>query len=513
MGIALSDTGQELADLDGQLLKPSANGPAGRTLLTVLDQTQSSLVKVRLGLARAQKAAAKVDVHVIPAGQQAAFVKSRDTIASALAGLDEFDRLVPVLTDVLGGDGVRTILVEQVNPAELRAGGGFIGTYSLLRTDHGVMTVIKSGNAYDLAEPRPMPGHPGFIPIPSPYREVIPNVSWSLVDSNIYPDFPSNARAALNFVEPRLGIKLDGVISMDYYTVVKMLELTGPLAVPGFAVTVDSNNFISLVLGGAIAGDSAHKAILSAMSGPLMQRVSALSPDRWPALIGALNTLAAERHLQAFFARDAVESEIDRVGWSGRLILGVVQDFMMEVESNYYGDKVNYFLNRQYTVVLTRNGNVLHHQVAIDLVNNTVCGTEERTSYKANFRLYFGIKATPIYDNLRSVIYPNPPAPAGVQVLDGWLPDVRCGGGQGHGVFEYDTQWTGSTRGLYQIYWQKQPGTLSDKVDLTWNDGSGHTFRVSGDLGQDRRITLSSAGIRLAAGQPAQVTLPSLSLG
>jgi hypothetical protein len=48
---------------------------------------------------------------------------------------------------------------------------------------------------------------------------------------------------------------------------------------------------------------------------------------------------------------------------------------------------------------------------------------------------------------------------------------------------------------------------------VTWNDGNSHTYTVSGDLGQDRVITLRLTGVTLTAGQPAQATLPSLSLG
>ena len=108
--------------------------------------------------------------------------------------------------------------------------------------------MIKSGNAADLIDPRPTPGQAGFIPLPSPYREVIPQTSWSFVDSNMFPDFASNAKTPRLFVQPRLGISIDGVISMDYYTVAKMLELTGPLAVPGYGMTVDANNFIPQML-------------------------------------------------------------------------------------------------------------------------------------------------------------------------------------------------------------------------------------------------------------------------
>jgi hypothetical protein len=513
MGVALSDTGQELADLDGELLKPSADGPAGRTLLTVLDQTHASLVKVRSSLARAQTAAAKVDLQVVPSGQQAAFVKARNTIATALAGLDEFDRLVPVLTDVLGGNGVRTILIEQVNPAELRAGGGFIGTYSLLRTDHGNMTVIKSGDSYDLALPRPLPGQPGFIPMPMPFRDVLAANSYSFVDSNIYPDFPSNAKSALSFVEPRLRLNIDAVIAIDFYAVAKMLELTGPLPVPGYGLTVDANNFIPHAIQIDLKDSATNKAVLSSIAGPLMARVTALPSDRWPALIAALNGLAAERHLQAYFKNDLVETEIERIGWAGMVNQSGNADYLMEVESNYGGDKANYFLNRHFTVVLTRNGSNLHHKVTVDLVNSSPAGVYIRTFYEVNVRLYVGATASNLSSNLRPVKYANPAPPAGTKLFDGWMTDIKCCGDKGQAVFEYDTPWTPSPRGLYEIYWQKQPGTVNDKIDVIWNAGDGQTFRVAGDLGQDRVIGLSSKSAALRVGQAGKATLPSLSLG
>lgn len=515
MGAAISDAGQELADLDGNLIKPpSTGGQEARTLLTVLGQTNSSLVAVRTDLDRAQKAAAQVDVQVLPAGQQTTFVKARDTIGSALAGLDEFERLVPVLTEVLGGNGARTFLIEQVNPAELRAGGGFIGTYSVLRADQGTLKLVASGDAYQLSEPRARLGQPGYVAPPGPLREsLIPNVSWSFVDSNFFPDFPSNAKAAEGFTQPRLGISIDAVISIDYYTVAKMLDLTGPLSLPAYRITVNAANFVSDVIQHDLAQDVIHKAILGAIAGPLMDRVATLPPDRWPGLIAALNELAAARHLQAYFNNDTVEKEIDRVGWSGGMNPTGSGDYLMEVESNLGATKANYFATRHFTVELTRNGATLHHKVTVDLVNNMPYQYHPREFYRGYLRLYVGNTASSTKDNLRPVQYPNPDPPPGLRVLDGWLPEIPGYGGHAQAVFEYDTPWQARDKGRDQIYWQKQPGTLSDKVDVTWNDGSGHTFTVSGDLGQDRIITLTTTGVSLTPGQPARAQLPSLSLG
>ena len=511
MGSAISEAGQELANLDAQLIKPAATGPAGRTLLTALDETNKSLVKVRDDLARARAAAATVKVEILPTGQQVTFTKARDTIDSALAGLDEFQRLVPVLTEVLGGNGKRTYLVEQVNPAELRAGGGFIGTYTLLSADQGALNVVKSGDSYDLANPRPQPWQSGFIPQPTPYREVIPDISWSFVDSNIHPDFPSNAIAAIQFAEPRIG-KIDAVISMDYYTVAKMLELIGPMAVPGYGTTVDGGNFVAEVVRADIAGTPSHKAILAAIAGPLMARVSALPPDRWPALIADLNTLASQRHLQAYFTNALVQNEIDRVGWSGVVNPTNAKEFFMEVEDNYYGNKDNYFLARHFTITLTRSGGVLHHTVTVDLTNRTPYGSYERVEYRAVMRLFVGGSISGTSHNLRQAKYANPAPPSGTSMLDGWL-YVQCCGGHGQAVFQYDTPWSGNPKGAAQIYWQKQPGTITDQVDVVWSDGAGHSYTASGDFAQDRVIRLSPSGVILAAGKAAQATLPSLGLG
>jgi len=54
---------------------------------------------------------------------------------------------------------------------------------------------------------------------------------------------------------------------------------------------------------------------------------------------------------------------------------------------------------------------------------------------------------------------------------------------------------------------------LNDAITVKWNDGSGHAYSSTGDLGQDRVITFSSRGVTLAAGRAAQAQLPSLSLG
>ncbi len=513
MGIAISDAGIELANLDGQLIKPaSTGGQQGQTLLAVLNQTNSSLVIVRKDLDLAQQAAARVDIGVVPAGQQASFLKAKGTITTAIAAADEFARLVPIMTEILGGNGTRSYLIEQVNPSELRPGGGFIGTYSVLQASQGSLKLIRSGSATDLIGSRSAAGQPGYVAPPGPIREFIPNTSWSFIDSNFFPDFPSNALAGEQFAQPYVG-HIDGVISIDYYTVAKMLELTGPLPVPGYGITLTGANFVSLVVQYDLVADPRHKAILSATAGTLMNRVATLPAAQWPALIGALNDLSTARHLQAYFNNDSVEKELNQIGWSGTLNPTDARDYMMEVESNLGGTKANYFVVRHFTVELTRNGSVLHHKVTIDLTDNMPFSYRPGEYYNAYLRLYVSNTASSVGDNLRRAKYPNPAPPAGTAMIDGWVPLFHGYGHSAQAVFNYDTLWIANGRGEAEIYWQKQPGTLPDAVTLKWIDGSGSTYTLSGDLGQDRVIRFSSRGLAVSPGQPARAQLPSLSLG
>jgi hypothetical protein len=511
LGVQLSGAGLELANLDSQLIRPTSAGSAGRTFLTVISQTSASLNSVRAYLIQAQSDASRVDIDLLPKAQQGTLVKARQSIDSGIQALNEFARLAPVLVEILGGNGARTYLVEQVNPAELRAGGGFIGSYSLIRADHGTITVLKSGNAYDLANPRPLPGHPGFIPQPTPYREVIPNISWSFVDSNVYPDFPSNAKAALQFVEPRIG-KVDGVIAFDYYTVAKMLALTGPIALPGYGFSVNSSNFVPELIRLDVVDNLAHKTLLAALAGPLMARVSTLPADQWPALIADMNTMASERHMQAYFTNSGVQAEMDRVGWSGTLNPTNASEYFMEVEDNYYGDKDNYFISRHYVITLTRDGNVLHQTVEVDLLNRTPAKITARVEYKAVVRLLVhGGMSTPS-DNLRRPIYADPAPPSGFGMIDGWI-YVQCCGSRGSAVLNFNSPWAPDGTARESIYWQKQQGTAGDTVTVIWDDGAGHKFTTNGDLTADRVINLSPTAVTLTAGQPGQAVLPTLSLG
>ena len=518
MGIQLSLAGLDLADLDGQLIQPTGGGQQGHSLLTMIGAVQSKIGVVRAELQKALQAADRIDMTVLPIAQRGTLGRARGSINQALTAIGQFQALVPVLTEVLGGNGTRNYLIEQVNPAELRPGGGFIGTYSVLRVNGGTLHLLRSGNATDLILPRATVGEVGYVAPPPPFEELIPGVGWSFIDSNFSPDFPSNAIWGEDFADPHLGMHVDAVVAIDYNTVAGLLSLTGPIAVPGYRLTLSATNFVPTVVQYDVESltdpnaATIHKAILSAVAGPLLERIVTLSPSQWPALLSTLNNLAASRHLQVYFNNGDVEKTMTQYGWSGVMKQPGTSDYMMEVEANLGGTKANYFVTRVYTVDLARNGGALHHKVTVDITDSMPYAYRPNEYYRAYIRMFVNGKATATTSDLSYPHYRAPAPPPDTKMIDGWVEFH----GYGHDrvvTFQWDTPWQGNGRGVEQVYWQKQPGTLNDAVTVTWHDGNGHTYKVSGDLSQDRVITLAATGVSLAQGQVGTAQLPSLGLG
>jgi len=512
MGTSLADAALIGVDIDATLVSPKPQAAKG--FLGVLGAIQPQLPAIKKQLTTAHQAALAVDPSVLPQSQAGALQKAIASIDKALASLDELATLLPVAGDILGANGERTYLVEQVAPAELRAGGGFVGSFSIVKADAGQMKLYRTGNIGAVEYPRPNRGQPGYVAPPGPLQLFIGRSSFGIADSNFFPDFKTSAKWAEYFTPKELNVKPDGVISIDPDVIAAMLLLTGPIKVPGYDITVDGKTFTSWLFEQQYALQNisgTKKYIFSAIAKVLIPKITSLPASRWPELITALNDLASKRHLQVYFNNDAAQGIMERYGWSGSLNPHNATDFMYEVESNFSATKTNHFLSRAYNVELSVVKGKLHHVVTISLVNNMPTGYEGGNLYGCFFRLYVPASAT----NLATLLplsqrgLPDDTVPAGYQVFQGWFEINPARYTDRTLSFAYDTPWAAT--GSHEIYWQKQPGTESDRITVTWRSG-GKSYVTSGTLATDRKIVLAPGSVTLVPGLAGSAVVPSLSL-
>jgi hypothetical protein len=516
MGAALNDAGTETASVDRQLLSPAKKDlHGGERLIGVLTSAGPSLTKIRADLARATAAAGLVDLALLPSAQRQTFAKARDQIQSGLAGIEEFQRLSPVLLEILGANGPRTYLIEQVDPAELRGGGGFIGSYSLLSADHGALKLGKSGDTGAIDAPYPLPGNKKYIAPPSGSLQFAQH-GWTFGDSNFSSDFPTGARAGEQLFLNETGAKVDGVISIDPTAVADLLQVTGPIAIPEYNTTAQASTFAEEVfqreekLANIVPG---KKNFFPAVADRLIEMISNLSSDAWPNLLNVLNGAVQARHLQVYFNDATVEGEMGRINWAGGTLTPTSnRESMLEVESNFSGNKSNHFIARSFDLTLVNENGKLHHHLVINLTNSTPNGYEGGRQYTSYLRFYYPASATDaVTQNLSRGRYPSDERPPGAKLADGWLNievNAKSGVGTYQVVIDYTTDF-GDTGHANEIYWQKQAGTQSDKVHVSYQTG-GKTFTADTDLGQDRLLSLTPQGVDVKAGSVPTAHLPIL---
>jgi hypothetical protein len=519
MGLALDDAGAGAATIDSALLKPASatDVHGGERLVQVLKATDPIVKHVVADLDRARQQANLIDVKVIPASQRASVAKAKGEIQKGLDGLNEFQKLSPALLDILGQSGSKTYLVEQVDPAELRAGGGFIGSFALLSIDKGKIALQQAAGVASIDYPYPTSGAKDYVRQPEPLDEFTGvGRGWVFGDSNFYPDFAASAKTGETLFLGQTGKKVDGVISIDPWAVGALLDVTGPLDVPKWNVRVDGKTFAEQVFvtqeSVANQGVGDRKAFFPDVANLMLEKLSTLPADQWPKLLSALNSTVTQRHLQVYFNTPATETELDRMGWTARMVKPAGQETMMEVESNFGGTKANHFLTRSYNLQLTASGGVLHHNLVIDYKDATPPGFLGGRTYRCYLRFYYPADATgdsaPIHS---ATTKPSGEKLDGLKMLDGWF-QINIDPHRGYGVYSVTMQWdTALPAGAISrsIYWQKQAGTISDAINVTYKVG-GKTFSASSDLSQDRVLVLTDGGVQVTNGSAGSAHLPTL---
>jgi hypothetical protein len=255
-----------------------------------------------------------------------------------------------VMPRLLGAEGPRTYLVLVQNHDELRATGGFLSGVGEVRVEEGQLVSVAFDDSYavdNLAVPHER--------TPADFQRVLLGELWFFRDTNWDPDFPASAARALTVYERDRGVAADGAIALDLAVLRALLEVTGPVDVPGMgppgtAVPVTAGN-VGLVVQaewgrseGEEEGDwwLRRKDFMGEIAQALIGRL--LSGDGVPlrSLAEALAGPLQEKHLLIYVEDGEAAELLGRLGWDGALgAPAASQDRLLVVDSNVGYNKVD----------------------------------------------------------------------------------------------------------------------------------------------------------------------------
>jgi len=153
-----------------------------------------------------------------------------------------FSEVGPVL---LGVDRPRKWMLVFQNGAEARSIGGFPGGWGILSASKGKLQLSKLYKETVLMK-KPLQNWQQIV---TPEQANLYGSDLSrFSDMNLSPDYPTNARLMVALEQQNFGVEVDGVLSMNEYSLADFMKVTGPVDV-GSRV-IDSTNAANYVTRG-----------------------------------------------------------------------------------------------------------------------------------------------------------------------------------------------------------------------------------------------------------------------
>jgi len=307
------------------------------SLTDLMAINQDNLIQALFGIKLAQEELTKVKVKSLPDNIQAAVISLEEKLPLVEEILSQAKNYSTALLSILGQDNPRQYLLIFQNNSELRASGGFIGTYGLLSLDKGAIKDLLVEGIYNIDGQL----REKVIP-PQPIQKI--STAWSMHDANWFADFPSSAEKVAWFYEKTGGPTVDGVISLTPTVVERLMELTGPLAMPAYDLTLTAENFIELIQYKVeIDYDkelNQPKRILADFAPMFIEALNKLSSSKRKEALLIIFDCLKEKHILIYFKEPSLESLVSQEGWSGEL-LTTDRDYLSVVSSNVNGYKTD----------------------------------------------------------------------------------------------------------------------------------------------------------------------------
>jgi len=380
-----------------------------------------------------------INLTNLPEAYHAKFLTLKNQSTALSDNLSGLVATAKKLKEVLGLSGDKRYLVVFQNNAELRASGGFLGSYALIDLRDGKIRNLEvpGGGAYDTEG-----GLKVRVAAPEPLWLV--NTLWHFWDANWWPDWPTTAQNLMWFYSKSDGPSVDGVISVTPTVIEDLLKITGPIDLNlEYGLTINSDNFwqtvqmiteqsnLAVENPVAVAGlptsslvvvtdlplqqnldtnpDNKPKKIIGDLLVKILEILpQKLTPDNLVNIIELLDNNLAGKQILMYFNDPILQSAASDRNWAG-VVADTDKDYLLVVNTNIAGQKTDRLIQED----------VAHlSEVAAD---GTIINTVKIT------RRHSGVKGT-VLTGVRNVDWLRVYVPAGSELLSssGWrVPDAK----------------------------------------------------------------------------------------
>ncbi|MBP6989551.1 DUF4012 domain-containing protein, partial [Candidatus Shapirobacteria bacterium] len=331
---------------------------------------------------------------LIPGRYRDQIQKYENMLAEARSYTEGLSKIVPILPEILGLDGKRReYMVLLQNENEIRATGGFIGSYGILSIEGGKWLNFEIKDIYE-ADGQ-LKGH---VEPPAEIKKYLGEAGWFMRDANWQVSFPVAAKDIQWFLEKETGRKVDGVIGVNLAVAKAFLGVVGEIYVPDFKEKVNESNLYEQAEfyseNKFFPGSVQKASFLGALSRQLVEEVKNLKGKKRLAMLKEMIDLMERSEIQIALNETKSARVLMNSGWDGAIYEGkcsgnqCVADYLMVVESNFGVNKANYFLYRNMERQVDIGLNRVSSKLKINYENTAKSSNWPGGDYKNYMRIY-----------------------------------------------------------------------------------------------------------------------------
>ena len=260
--------------------------------------------------------------------------------------------------------GDKTYVVMLQNNTELRASGGFMGSYAKLKTQDSKLKTMEVEDIY-----QPDGQLVGYVEPPAPIKKAFPFGSWKLRDANWDVDFSVAGEQIAWFLEQGGEKKIDGVVAVNLSLVNRILEIFGGVKTVTYDEQVTAQNLANLAQTYSEVNKE-KRDFLGAVGAALFERIKQSNLTEQMKLIKLIYEQLQKGQILIWMRDGELAASVQRLGWGGTLG-NYAGDYLYIVEANLGANKANCCVTRSVTQTVDSLSQSLREKVSIRWENSS----------------------------------------------------------------------------------------------------------------------------------------------
>jgi hypothetical protein len=399
---------------------------------------------------------------------------NKNEFQKGISQLRKAKKVFALLPDMLGEKEEQSILLLFANNMELRPGGGFIGSFGVLKTQY---FGIKEFTIYDVYDADgQLTAH---ITPPNPIRDYLNQPHWFLRDSAFFPDFYDTYQQATFFLQKEMGLSSwNGAALITTSAVKDILGAFDEVILPDYNERITKDNFYIktqyYVEHDFFPGSTQKKGFLSSLVKQLMSQIETANPL---ALSSAIVEGFDQKNMVLFMNSEKLQKNLDELFWSGRLATpfcpesaknNCYADFQFPLDANLGVNKTNFFIDKSYDIktVIDDDG-LVSVNLSISYLNNSLSDVFPGGNYKNYFQILLPADSVVTGVQIEGQQLSSYDSETGKHKMIGFLIEIPPQGKKTLSISYTSSIKFKKGKATYQLVLQKQIGAQSHDVHFS----------------------------------------------